>query len=173
MDVKLLGIKEKKVAIQAELITGANPRKLAEKYDIHYTTVIKYRNEQREGVVNTEVLDVADADATVLRVVAEKVKAEVAEVLPPKKAEAFADKVDDLVVGVSSLQLLDTSFHETITKLLNWANAQINDDMSLKEWMAIAGKIGELHTAVFAKGGVSVNVQQNNNATSFSTGMVN
>ena len=174
MDEKTLSNAEKQVAIKAELVAGGNPRKLADKYGVHYTTVIGYRNDLRDGVIDTEVLDVANADAHVLKVVAEEVKTKVADAgaLPPKSLEGFNDKVDDIVEGVSSLQLLDTQFHTTITKLLSWANNQITDDMRLADWRAIASQVGELHTAVFSKG-TTVNVQQNNGATGFSSGMVN
>ncbi len=170
---KLLSNQEKQSAIKAEIITGANPRKLADKYSVHYTTVIKYRNELRDGVVESEVLDVAASDAHVLHTVAENIKAQNVEVLPPKGAQAFNDKIDDLVEGVNSLALLDTAFHYTITTLLEWANKQITDDMPLKDWKVIASSVGELHTSIFSKGGVNVNVQQNNGASGFSSGMVN
>ena len=170
---KLLTNQEKQSAIKAELVTGANPRKLADKYDLHYTTVIKYRNELREGKVESDVIDVANSDAHVLHTVAENIKAQNVEVLPPKGAQAFNDKIDDLVEGVNSLALLDTSFHNTITKLLGWADKQITDDMPLKDWKLIASSVGELHTSIFSKGGVNVNVQQNNGSRGFSSGMVN
>ncbi len=175
MDEKTLSNHDKKVAIKAELVTGANPRKLSEKYGVHYTTVIGYRNDLREGTLEAEILDVADADAHVLKVVANEVKKKVADsgALPPKSMAQFSDKVDDIVEGVSSLQLLETEFHTTITKLLKWANAQITDDMRLADWRAIASQIGELHSKVYSNG-MQVNVQQNNNAgSSFTNGMVN
>ena len=164
-------MEDKKVAIKAELITGANARKLAEKYDVHYSTVVKYRNELRDG--KKDAIDVVDADieAPALHLIAEGVKAK--SDLPPKVQKVFEAKVDDIVEGISSLQLLDTEFHKTITKLLDWANNQITDDMAMKDWRMIASQIGDLHTAIFSKG-TTVNVQQNNNTgNSFTQGMVN
>ncbi len=173
MELKLLSKAEKKIAIKAELVTGANTRKLATKYDVHYTTVIGYRNELREGNSKDEALAVADVGDVALKVIAENVKAQTIEVLPPKKAEEFNTAVDGLVEGASSLQILDTEFHTTITKLLSWANNQIDDNMDIKTWEKIAYRIGELHKSIFMSGGVQVNVQQNNANNSFSNGMVN
>ena len=173
MDIKLLSNKDKKIAIQAELIAGANVRKLAEKYDVHYTTMLGYRNELREGVAREEVLAFTDVKEVALHSIAENVKSQSAEVLPPKKAKQFNNAVDEMVEGVNSLQLLDTAFHNTITRLLTWADNQITDDIDYKTWNNIATRIGELHKAVFANGGVQVNVQQNNANNSFSAGMTN
>lgn len=164
---------EKKTAIKAELVIGGNPRKLADSYGVHYTTVIGYRNDLREGKVDKEILDVADTDAHVLRAVAEGIKAKAARVLPTKASKDFSAKVDDITAGVSSLNTLDTKFHSTITKLLSWADMQIHEDMKLSDWRAIATQVAQLHEAVYSKG-TTVQVQQNNTTSnSFTTGMVN
>lgn len=169
-----MSTKDKKVAIEAELVTGANPRKLAEKYKVHYTTVVGYRNKMREGGVNdTDIEVLTDADAGLVRAVAEEVtqKAVDAELLPPEAAKA---KVAAIVDGVDGLKSLSTEFQDTITKLLHKANDFINDDMKLSEFRQVAGTVGELHEKVFAKGGTQVNVQQNNSGGGgFSSGMVN
>jgi len=174
MEIDTLSNAEKKVAVKAELIAGGNARKLATKYGIHYSTVVGYRNEMREGNSKDVVLEVAETKEVALAVIANNIKEQTEDSLPPKKAQKFNMAVDELVEGVSSLQLLDKSFHKSITGLLSWADNQIDDDMDIKLWEKIAYRIGELHKCVFANEGVSVNVQQNNNSgNSFTNGMVN
>jgi len=168
MDIKLLDKEEKKVRILAELLTGKKPRALAEEYDVHYATVMTWKRESKEQKVESAVLDVAEADADVLHLVTEGIKKQSAEVLPPKQANSVIKKVDELKEGVNSLQLLDTAFHDTIMNLLTWANAQINEDMALKDWKLIANQIGELHSAIFSKGGTTVNMMQQNNSANSS-----
>ena len=171
MDNKLLSNADKKIAIKAELVTGANPRKLSERYDIHYSTVITYRNELRNGSKKDDALEVAQTKEVVMAVVAENIKKQTEENLTPKKAAQFNGMVDEIVEGISSFQLLETDLHTTMSSLLKYANNRISDDMDFKEWEKIAFRIGELHKAIYATGGVAVNVQQNNN--SFTNGMVN
>ncbi len=173
MDKKLLSKSEKRVAIKAELLLGANSKRLSDSYGIPYATVVKYRTEQREGVGHSDILDLARTDAPLLQAVADGVKTKSAEVLPSATAAVFSGKVDELVSSVTMLHMLENSFHETITKLLSWANLQIRDDMDIKEWVIITDRIGELHTAIFANKGVQVNVQQNNSAGGFKQSMVN
>ena len=174
MDEKSLSTKEKKVAIQAQLIAGGNPRKLSEKYGLNYLTVISYRNELRDGSAKKDVINLANTSDVVLTVAVENIKEQTAEVLPPKKAAEFNAAVDEMVEGIDSLKLMNTEFHSTITRLLSWANKQITDDMDIKTWDRIAIRIGELHKAIFATG-TQVNVQQNGGGGnhSFTAGMVN
>ena len=172
MSEKLLSKEEKKVAVEAELIVGANPRKLAEKYGIHYTTVIGYRNAMRNNGSNPDVLTLGDADLGLVKAVADKVVSQAvkADILPKDKGRA---KVDAIVDGVGGLKLLSDEFQDTITKLLHKANSYITDDMKLAEFRQVASTVGELHEKVYSKGGTQVNVQQNNGGTGFSSGMVN
>jgi len=174
MDIEHMTNADKKVAVKAELVTGANARKLATKYDIHYSTVITYRNELRNGSKKEEVLEIAETKEVVLAVVADNIKKQTQETLTPKKAAQFNGMVDEIVEGISSFQLLETDLHTTMSSLLRYANNRISDDMDFKEWEKIAYRIGELHKAIYATGGVAVNVQQNNNTcNSFTNGMVN
>jgi len=158
---------DKKTEILAELATGKSPKYLANKYKtVGQVTITKWRNDLREGLVINEILDVAKKDPHVLQMVAEGVKDKVYNSAPIELSIPFGEKVDALVEGVTSLQLLDKAFHHTVTKLLKWADNRITDEMDIKEWKMIAGQIGELHTAIFAKGGTNVNVMQMNGESS-------
>lgn len=173
MNYKTMSAKDKKVAIEAELVTGVAPRKLADKYDVHYTTVLSYRTAMREaGVTNEDIAVLVDTDAGMVRAVAKEItkKAVEAEILPTKDAIA---KEDAIVDGVNGLKTLNTEFQDTITRLLHKANDFISDDMKLSEFRQVAGTVGDLHEKVFSKGGTQVNVQQNNSNGGFSSGMVN
>jgi len=171
INVKELDSKSKKTAIEAELITGANPRKLSEKYDVHYSTVMTYRTALREaGTEDVKVLN--DADLGLVKAVAEEIKQRAvdAEILPSNRADA---KIEAIIKGTNGLKSLTDEFQTTITKLLHQANSYINDDMKLSEFRQVATTVGELHEKTFSKGGTQVNVQQNNGGSGFSSGMVN
>jgi len=156
----------KKAEILVQLAQGAKPRKLSDDFDVPYSTIMTWRREMGDSKVKDEVLDVAKADKVVLATVVEGIKEQATDNLPPATAKSMGRKLDQLEEGISSLQLLDTQFHDTIIKLLKWADKQITDDMSMRDWKMLASSIGDLHSAIFSKGGTNINLMQQNNSGS-------
>lgn len=147
-----LSIDQKKVAILAELNTGASATELAIKYDVNPMTIGSWRRKQRLEAERVAILEVETVDADVVASVVAGIKEKASDALPPKQYRKLDAQLDKLQEGVTSLQMLDTAFHNSMMNLLEWANDRIQDDMKVSEWTALVNGISVLHNNMFGKG---------------------
>ncbi len=100
---------------------------------------------------NNDLNVVVDVDLPTLHHVAEEIK---------KNAPAeVVKKVDMLVKNVVGLKQLEPKFHQVVMNLLTKAETlSADEDLSIKDWLAISNGIGNLYTNIFNKSGVNVNV---------------
>lgn len=159
-----MNLVQKKVAILAELNRGEIAAELAIKYNVNPMTIGKWKREARQAAEKAKVLELEVVEPEVLETVIQEVreKAKSADLTPKqyRKLDAQLDKVSE---GVSSLQMLDTGFHNTMLNLLEWANDRINDDMKVSEWTQLVNGISTLHSTLFSKGATNnINIMQNN-----------
>ena len=159
-------LEQKRVAVLAELNRGEIAAELAIKYEVNPNTVGKWRRDARKKAEQEEVLEVAEVDSVVLQTVIQEVKEKAEKSnIPVKQFRKLDASLDKLSEGVTSLQLLDTAFHNTMLNLLEWANDRIDEEMKVSEWTQLVNGIGTLHSAMFAKGGTNnINIMQNNNS---------
>ena len=165
-----LSTEQKKIAIMAELNLGAKLVDVAEKYDVNPMTIGTWRRKARKDAEKDSIIDLETVPPEVIETVLMEVKekAKKSENLSPKQYRKLDAQLDNLSNGVSSLQLLDTGFHNTMLNLLEWANDKITDDMKVSEWTALVNGISTLHSNMFGKSAnTNVNIiQANNNAGS-------
>jgi len=163
LDNKLLSKRDKDIRIKAELVAQyITEEQMCQLFDVSLAVVKRNKRELAEPASQTAEL--LDTDEHVLRNVVDEVRKY------PDVTKEYVGKVEKVVNGVTELKTLESEFQDTARLLLGWANDHI-PDAKPSEWKLIAGTVGELHEKIFAKGGTTVNVQQNNGG--FSDGMVN
>ena len=163
MTNKLLSKKEKLIRIKAELVAQhIDPQQISQLFDVDLATVYRIKRDLERP--ESKTAELLSTDGHVLQHVVNEVRRH------PGITDEYATKVEKVVKGVTELKTLETEFQDTARLLLSWANDHI-PDAKPSEWKLIAGTVGELHEKIFAKGGTTVNVQQNNGG--FSDGIVN
>jgi transposase-like protein len=161
-----LTIEQKKSAILAELLQGEKASELAVKYNVNPMTIGKWKKEAREKAEQEEAVELATIEPEVITAVVDgiKEKAEANPNITTKQYIKLDTQLDKLKDGVTSLQVLDKAFHETMLNMLTWANNQISDEMKVSDWTQLVNGIATLHKSIFGKDNVNnVNIVQANN----------
>lgn len=161
-----LDMEQKRVAILAELLQGETAKDLAIKYDVNPMTIGKWRKEARQKAEQEEAIALTTVEPEVIKSVVEgiKEKAEANPNITTKQYIKLDVQLEKLKEGVTSLQVLDTAFHDTMLNMLTWANNQISDEMKVSEWTQLVNGIATLHKSIFGKDNVNnVNIVQANN----------
>ena len=130
-------------------LKGETPKQIADKLQIPYVTVMSWKKKLAEQ--STDLDTVVDVDITTLHQVANKIK----ETAP----EGVSKQVDKLVEGVTGLKQLEPKFHSVVMNLLEKAETLSKDNnLTVKDWLALSNGIGNLYANIFNKSGVNVNV---------------
>ena len=141
--------KERKLKAESLLAMGETPKQIADKLQIPYVTVMSWKKKLAEQ--STDLDTVVDVDITTLHQVANKIK----ETAP----EGVSKQVDKLVEGVTGLKQLEPKFHSVVMNLLEKAETLSKDNnLTVKDWLALSNGIGNLYANIFNKSGVNVNV---------------
>lgn len=162
-----LDINQKRVAILAELAKGEIASDLAKKYEVTPNTIGKWKKEARIAAMKEEAVELSAIEPEVLTSVIQEVKNK-AESNPNLTAKQFIKidtQLDKLKEGVTSLQVLDKAFHDTMLNMLMYANERLtDDDIKTSEWTQLVNGIATMHKALFGKDNVNnVNIVQANN----------
>jgi transposase len=145
---------ELRTRIEAELLTGAEPRELEEKYGVPYPTILGWKKKLLKEAPTEDIAELTNATKATLEIVREKAKEE---------APVVAKKIDKIIDGVEGLKILEPEFHSVMHKAVKRAHSFIEkDDLTIKEWELITKTLANAYSAIFNKGGTNVNVVQTN-----------
>ena len=145
---------ELRTRIEAELLTGIEPKELEEKYGVPYPTILGWKKKLLKETPSANIVELTNATKATLEIVREKAKEE---------APVVAKKIDKIIDGVEGLQLLEPEFHAVMHKAVKRAHEFIaQDDLTIKEWELITKTLANAYSAIFNKAGTNVNVVQTN-----------
>lgn len=148
---------EKKVLLLADVAGGLGVRDAAAKYDVHYTTAVKWRNEARKDAENQKVDEVTELSPVALQTIVNEIKEK------EPQGSMVGAQAQEIIEGVDGLQKLNSSFHSVCLKLIKKAEEMLaEDDLKIAEWKMISTTIGELYSNIFNKGGVNIQMMNNN-----------
>ena len=154
-------MESKELKVKAELASGVKPRILADKYDVAYSTVIKYRNEMRVEAEKAKVAKVVNLDPVALQVVVENI--EEAE----REVGAISVDTNAVVKGAQGLQKLEPKFQSAVEKLLERA-VDLADDENLTPTglNTLAKAVGSLYSDIYSSKGTNVQINNTTNTVS-------
>ncbi len=156
---------QKKKAIMARMLVGGNANEIGEEFNTSPLTINKWMRDELTSDDQDEVIDLISVNPVVLTAVADEVKrkASSSTTITTKQLDKLDREIDKVTKGVVGLQMLEAEFHDSIMKMLVWANNKITDDMKISEWTQLVNGISTLHTALFSKGSnTQINLMQNN-----------
>jgi len=160
---------QKKLAIMAEMTKGGKANEVGERYNVNPITINSWMRTQRKEHEKESVAQLAKVDPIVLEAVVQEVKekAENSSTITTKQLDRLDIQLDNIKDGIVGVQQLEPEFHNTMMKLLKWANNKITDDMKVSEWTQLVTGISQLHGTMFGKGSsTQINLMQQNNGTS-------
>ena len=169
---KLLTREQKKMAVLAEILVGGNIIEVAKSYKVDVQTVRLWAraDAKKHEIDELLELDPVAVSAVVLEI---KAKAEASAEITTPQLNRLNKGLDEVKKGVDSLHMLETEFHDSIMKMLKWANKKITDDMKISEWKVIVDGITQLHGTLFGKGSsTQINLMQQNNNNNASSAKV-
>jgi transposase-like protein len=169
---KLLTREQKKQAVLAEMLTGSNLTDVATRYKVDAVTIRSWVRKEDERALADEVIDL---DPVILRAVTKEIKDKAANspTMTTQQLNRLDEGLANIKDGVDGLKLLENNFHDTILKMLTWANSRITDDMKISEWKTIVDGIVSLHSTLFGKGSsTQINLMQQNNNNNASSAKV-
>ena len=166
---KLLTKAEKKLAIMAGMLKGASASDMGEEYNVSPITIGAWMRDQRKEAEKADIQTLASVDPVVLTAVVDDIrtKASSSTTSTTRQLNKLDKELDNLVEGITGIEVLERGFHDSILKLLTWANQKITDDMKVSEWTALVNGISILHSSIFGKGSATtINMMQQNNTSS-------
>jgi transposase len=143
---------ELRTRVEAELLAGAEPRELAEKYGMAYNTIQLWKKKLFAEKPTEAISDLTHETTATLELIRTKAKEE---------APTVAGKIDKIIDGVEGLQSLEEEFQATMHKAVMRAKEFLDsDDITIKEWQMITSTLGSAYAALFNSKGTTVNVAQ-------------
>lgn len=163
---------QKKTSIIASMLVGGNAEELSKEYGVNISTIRMWMNKERANAERDEVINL---DSVVLEAVSQEImnKAENNPTVTTKQLNKLDKGLVKLKDGVAGLEMLESEFHDSIMKLLTWANNKISDEMKVSEWTQLVNGITSLHSTLFSKGSnTQINLMQQNNNNNASSAKV-
>ena len=142
---------------KAMLAQGMKPRAVAEKLEIGYPTVIKYRKQLREEAEEAKISMVASVDPIALEVIVGEIE---------KDASIKLD-TDPIIEGARGLAKLQPKFATAMEKLLDRASDLADDeDLTPNGLLTLSKAVGTLYADVYNNKGTQVQVNNTTNNVS-------
>ena len=143
---------EQKTRIEAELLSGAATKYLADKYSMPETTIASWKtklNKESEDVKIGKLTEHTKASLEVIREVAKE------------QAPKAAPKIDKIIDGIEGLKQLEPEFHTAMSLAVKRAQEYLSEEntiLTIKEWQLITSTLASAYGALFNKNGTTVNV---------------
>ncbi len=154
---------EQRIRIEADLLTGLEPRELSDKYNVPYVSILGWKKKLLAENDDVKVSDLTQHTKASLEVIRDAAKADA-----PKAART----IDKIIDGVQGLKELEPEFHAVLHRSVEIAKEFLDstDDegksaLSIKEWELITKTLASAYGTLFNKTGTTVNVAQSNIST--------
>lgn len=151
---------ELRTRVEAELLTGKEPKELSSRYDMPYVTIISWRNKLFNEKPAEDISVLTHQTKASLELIKETAKLE---------APKVAGKIEAIIDGVQGLKELEPEFQIALTRAINIAqeflddkDSEGNSNLSIKEWQLITSTLANTYGTLFNKSGTVVNVAQTN-----------
>jgi len=144
--------------VEAELLSGVEPKDLGTKYDIPYVTVLHWKKKLLAETPTTVVSDLTQQTKASLEVIRD---------VAVREAPLVAGKIDAIIDGVMGLKELEPEFLTAMTKAVSLAQTFLDavDDegvstVTINEWKTITTTLAMAYGTLYNKSGTTVNVAQ-------------